>query len=182
MQVDLERLSVLVVDDSMFIRSLLVSSLKLLGIGQVIGREHGGDAIEFLKLVANDPMAAGVQSVDMVFANWEMSPVSGMMLLRWIRRHKDSPDRFIPFVMITAYSDKDRVEEARDMGVSEFANKPFTVNSLADRLMSVIERPRQFVHNHTYFGPDRRRQQLFADFNERRQLTDKSPGVEVIYG
>lgn len=181
-QLDLERLSVLVVDDSMFVRSLLVSSLKLLGVGSVIGREHGGDAIEFIKLVHHDPMAAGVQSIDIIVSNWEMSPVDGMMLLRWIRRHKDSPDRFVPFVMMTAYSDRERVEEARDMGVTEFSNKPFTVNALAERLTSIIERPRQFVHTQTYFGPDRRRQQLFADFDERRKLTDKSPGVEVIYG
>lgn len=179
---DLERLTVMVVEDSLFIRSLIVSSLKLLGVGQVIPKEHGGEAIELLKLISIDPMLAGVQGVDMVFSNWEMRPVDGMMLLRWIRRHKESPDRFVPFVMMTSYSDKERVSQARDMGVTEFVYKPFTVKALAERLSSIIERPRQFVHTRTYFGPDRRRQQLFFDYEERRELTDKSPGVEIIYG
>lgn len=179
---DLERLNVMVVEDSLFLRTLIVSSLKLLGIGQVIPKEHGGEAIEMLKLVKADPMAAGVQNIDMVFTNWEMSPVDGLMLLRWVRRHKESPDRFVPVVMMSAYSDMERVTEARDMGASEFVHKPFTVNALAERLESIIDRPRQFVHTRTYFGPDRRRQQVFADFDDRRQLTDKSPGVEVIYG
>ncbi|MGF1606492.1 MAG: response regulator [Rhodothalassiaceae bacterium] len=179
---DLERLTVMVVEDSMFVRSLIVSSLKLIGVGQVVAKEHGGEAIELMKLIAVDPMLAGVQGIDIIFSNWEMSPVDGMMLLRWIRRHKESPDRFIPFVMMTAYSDRERVTEARDMGVTEFTYKPFTVTALAERLISIIERPRQFVHTRTYFGPDRRRQQLFADFSERRKLTDKSPEVEVIYG
>jgi CheY-like chemotaxis protein len=179
---DLERLTVMVVEDSLFIRSLIVSSLKLLGVGTVIPKEHGGEAIELLKLMSIDPMLAGVQNIDIVFSNWEMRPVDGMMLLRWIRRHKESPDRFVPFVMMTAYSDKERVAKARDMGVTEFVYKPFTVKALAERLSQIIERPRQFVHTRTYFGPDRRRQQLFFDYEERRELTDKSPGVEIIYG
>lgn len=179
---DFERLCVLLVEDSPFIRSLLISSLKILGVGTVVTREHGGEAIEFLQLVNADPMKAGVMSIDIVLSNWEMSPVNGMMLLRWMRRHKESPCRFAPFVMVTAYSDAKRVAEAREMGVTEFLGKPFTIASIADRLMSIIERPRQFVHTKDYFGPDRRRQRARFDGPDRRQLTDQSPEVEVIYG
>ncbi|RMF75823.1 MAG: response regulator, partial [Alphaproteobacteria bacterium] len=83
---DFERLSVLVVDDSLFLRSLLVNSLRILGVGQVHAVEHGGEAIEFLRRVKTEPMKVGVQEVDIVLSNWQMSPVDGMMLLRFIRR------------------------------------------------------------------------------------------------
>ena len=179
---DFERLTVLLVEDSLFIRSLLTNSLKILGVGNVVVKEHGGDAIEFMKQVKEDPMKAGVMSVDMILSNWEMSPVNGMMLLRWIRRHKDSPDRFVPFIMVTAYSEPERITEARDMGVTEMLAKPFTVKAIGERLASIIERPRQFVHNKDYFGPDRRRQAVPVDFDDRRKLTDKSEGVEVVRG
>lgn len=179
---DFERLSVLIVEDSLFIRSLLINSLRILGVGKVYAVDHGGEAITFLKKVKDDPMAAGTQEIDIVISNWQMSPVDGMILLRWIRRHKDSPDRFIPFIMITGFSEPKRVQEARDLGVTEFLAKPFTIQAIGGKLISIIEKQRQFVHTKDYFGPDRRRRNLPIDFEDRRKLTDKSPGVEVVRG
>ncbi|RME67365.1 MAG: response regulator [Alphaproteobacteria bacterium] len=179
---DLERLTVLLVEDSYFIRSLLLNSLKAIGVGKVVPVEDAGAAIEFIQLVKKDPMKAGVMAIDIVLTNWEMSPVDGMMLLRWVRRHKDSPDRFVPIIMITAYTEKKRIEEARDLGVNEMLAKPFTVKALMDKIGLVINRNRQFVHNKDYFGPDRRRQQLAFDGPERRKLTDDSPEVEIVRG
>ncbi len=180
--IDLDRLSVLVVEDSGFIRSLLVNSLKILGVGKVVTRDDGGEAINFLKEVRENPVKAGVMGIDLIMSNWDMSPVDGMMLLRWVRRHKDSPDRFIPFIMITAYSEPQRVQEARDMGTTEFLSKPFAIKTIGDRLTSLIQRNRQFVHTKNYFGPDRRRQQLDFEGGERRSLTDNSEEVEIIRG
>ncbi len=179
---DFERLSVLIVEDSLFIRSLLINSLRILGVGKVNAVDHGGDAIEFMQKVKSDPMSVGTQEVDVVISNWQMSPVDGMILLRWIRRHKDSPDRFIPFIMITGFSEPKRVQEARDLGVTEFLAKPFTIQAIGEKLISIIERQRQFVHTKDYFGPDRRRRNAPIPFEDRRKLTDKSPGVEVIRG
>jgi two-component system, chemotaxis family, chemotaxis protein CheY len=179
---DLNRLTCLVVDDSAFMRSMLMASLNALGVGKLKIAEDGGDAIEFLKLQKLEPMKAGMLAVDMIISNWQMSPVDGMILLRWVRRHADSPNRFVPFVMLSAYSSKAAITEARDAGVTEFITKPFSVAMLAAKIQTVIERPRQFVHTATYFGPDRRRHvEVFFD-DERRELTDKSEGVEVIHG
>jgi len=47
--------------------------------------------------------------------------------------------------------------------------------------MLIIDHPRQFVHNASYFGPDRRRIKKEIE-TERRFLTDKSDGVEVVRG
>ena len=180
---DFDRLKVLLVEDSPFIQSLLINSLKILGVGTVIPKDHGGAAIDFLKLVHDDPMKAGVSNIDIVLTNWDMSPVDGLMLLRWIRRHKDSPDRFVPVVMITAYSEAARVREARELGVTDMLSKPFTISNVGDKMINVIERPRQFVHTKAYFGPDRRRQKRdIGKRPERRKLNDKSECVEVIRG
>ncbi len=179
---DFDRVNVLLAEDSLFIRSLLVNSLKVLGVGNVFAVEHGGEAIHFMQRVKNEPMRVGVQQIDIIMSNWEMSPVDGMMLLRWVRRHKDSPDRFVPFVMVTSYTEPDRVLQAREMGVTEMLAKPFNVKSMGEKLVSIIERPRQFVHTKNFFGPDRRRQKLPFDGVDRRVLNDKSEGVEIIRG
>ncbi len=179
---DFDRVTVLLAEDSQFIRSLLINSLKILGVGRVIPVEDGSQAIEFLKLVKTDPMKAGVQQVDVIISNWDMSPVDGMMFLRWVRRHKESPDRFVPFIMVTGYTEPHRVVQAREMGLTEMLAKPFTISNIGERLSLIIERPRQFVHNNSYFGPDRRRQDLPHKGVEQRVLTDKSEGVEIVRG
>jgi CheY-like chemotaxis protein len=180
--IDLSRVSIVVVEDSQFIRSLIVNSLRVMGVGSIQSLDDGAQAIEFIKLVDRDPMKAGMMGIDMIISDWEMSPVDGMMLLRWIRRHKDSPNRFVPFLMLTGYSEPKRVQEARTMGVNEFMSKPFTVNALADKLFSIINKPRQYVHTGTYFGPDRRRQAIPIEGKDRRILTYDSPEVEVVNG
>jgi len=163
-------------------RSLLSTCLNALGVRQFKMVDHGGSAIDFLKLQKLDPMKAGMSSVDLIISNWQMSPVDGMILLRWVRRHADSPNRFIPFIMLSGYSGTGSVAEARNMGATEFVTKPFAIKTFAQRLQLVIERPRQFVHAGDYFGPDRRRRVEAHSGSERRVLTDKSPGVEVIHG
>lgn len=178
---DFDRLTVLLAEDSQFIRSLLINSLKILGVGKVIAVGDGGEAIKFLQQVKEDPMKVGCQQVDIILSNWDMSPIDGMMFLRWVRRHKDSPDRFVPFAMITGYTEPERVKEARELGVTEVLAKPFSVQQIGDKLISIIEKPRQFVHTKDYFGPDRRRRKAEVSV-ERRVLTDKSEGVEIIRG
>lgn len=177
-----DRLSVLVVEDTSFMSTLLYSAMKALDVGTVKIANQGGDAIDLLKLIKKSPAKAGVMGIDIVISNWQMSPIDGLMLLRWIRRHPDSPDQFMPFVMVSAHSDLRRVKAAREMGVTEFLTKPFSVETLANRLVQVIERPRQFVQTPTYFGPDRRRSKRPLKGKERRVLTDKSPNVEIVYG
>lgn len=181
MRLDLERLSVMVVDDSQFIRTLVINALKAIGVGQVTVAEEGGAAIETLTRIHRDPVRAGIMGIDMIISNWEMAPVNGPMLLRWIRRHKDSPDRFLPFLLLTAYSEAARITEAREMGAHDIMAKPFNIRTLSDKISGVILRNRQFVHTKDFFGPDRRRQALRYTGPERRILTDKSPETEVIY-
>jgi two-component system chemotaxis response regulator CheY len=175
-----DRFSILLAEDNAYLRSLLMQSLKAIGVGNVRVCNDGGEAIDVLRLMAKDPTKAGLMSVDMILSNWQMSPVDGMMLLRWVRRHKESPNRFIPFVMVTGYADREKVAEARDMGVTEMLAKPFSVTGVAGRLLQVVDRPRQFVHNPDYFGPDRRRQKGEGpDGTERRVMQESD--IEIIY-
>ena len=79
---DFDRVNILLAEDSPFIRSLLVNSLKVLGVGNVFAVEHGGDAIHCLQRVKNEPMRVGVQQIDIIISNWDMHPIDGMMFLR----------------------------------------------------------------------------------------------------
>jgi two-component system chemotaxis response regulator CheY len=96
---------------------------------------------------------------DIVFTDFEMEPISGLDLVDMIRTSRKSPNPYVPVIMISSYSDEERVQRARDRGVTEFLAKPFTVDVLMARLQSVIEEPRPFVKTDSYFGPNRRRKQ-----------------------
>jgi CheY-like chemotaxis protein len=177
---DLSRFAVLLAEDNPYVRVLLFQCLKALGVGIVRPCKDGGEAMDVLRALHVDPNRAGVGEFDMIVANWQMAPVDGLGLLRWVRRHQESPARFVPFIMVTGYADRAKVEQARDMGATEVLAKPFSVQTLAERLSQVIDRPRQFVHTFDYFGPDRRRGvQPVSGHGERRTITETE--IEVVY-
>ena len=179
MDYDLGLCTVLVADDNAYMRSLLKSLMHVIGVGTVIAVDDGSEAIETLKKVGQDPLKGGINSIDIILANWQMSPVDGLRLLRWVRRHKESPDKFLPFVMVTGFADMAHVGEARDLGVSEMLGKPYSIQSLTQRLGELIERPRQYVLTPAYFGPDRRRRKSESGLADRRKV--KPEEVEIIY-
>lgn len=69
-----------------------------------------------------------------------MSPVDGMTLLRWQRRHARSPDRIVSFIMLSGHSASHKLSEARDNAATEFLVSPFSMTMLAQKLQTVIER------------------------------------------
>lgn len=172
MSITLERLSILLVEDNLYIRDILESVLRQIGFGWVATARNGQEAIEFLKLAGKtQSQSAGLSNVDMILSDLLMSPINGLLLLRWVRMQKDSINRFLPFLMISGAADKDYVEAARDLGVTEFVAKPFSAQSISERVMKVIDSPRQFVACTNYFGPDRRRKRmpLPADVHKNRR-------------
>lgn len=147
MPYDFSKLSVLVVEDSPPMLEVVVNALKLLGVGQVYQARNGESGFQqFVKI-----------RPDIVLTDWEMEPVDGLELIKWIRRDTMSPKRTTPVIIMTGYAASMRVAEARDKGVTEFLVKPFTANELARRIAYVIDSPRDFVETREFFGPDRRR-------------------------
>lgn len=176
-EVNLDRLSVLVVEDNSFIRLLLADVIRGLGVEHVSTAAGGPEAIDRMELVARDPASAGMSVIDLVVIDVMMPEIDGLMLLRWIRS-VDSPDRFLPSVMISGAPDKEVVNRARDLGATEFLSKPFSGNSVADKLMRTVFSPRQFVLAPGYFGPDRRRGDAEVPVDRRLR---RSEDVHVIH-
>ena len=151
-------LSVLVVEDSAFIRSVLSATLRTIGVGTVHAEPGGAEAIRFLE-GRRAALPPGTAPVDIVISDLVMPEVDGLMLLRWLRYSPKSPDRFLPVLMLSGAADRHYVEQARDLGATDFIAKPFSAGTIASRLMAAIARPRRFVLAKGYFGPDRRRSQ-----------------------
>lgn len=147
MPLRLNKISFLVVEDTLPMRNLLVTILESLGAGKVITADHGGHG--FSQFIRHNP--------DIVITDWLMEPIDGLSLIKNIRTHPSSTNRIVPIILITGYSAVSRVTQARDMGVTEFLVKPFTGTDLAKRIAHIVNKPRDFVETSRYFGPDRRR-------------------------
>ena len=137
----------------------------------------GADAIEALKLERADRGMPG--GPDIIVSDLFMAPINGLLLLRWVRMAKESPNRFVPFVMLSGAADGQYVRESRDLGVSEFLAKPFSGEPVYKRILEVIDHPRQFVITETYCGPDRRRRKQATPGDERRVMDQEN--VTVVY-
>lgn len=147
MPLNFEKLSVLVVEDTVPMLRLMNGVLATLGVRHLLAATNGQTGFDLFRK----------ESPDVVIADWHMTPVDGIELTRMIRRDPLSPNRLAPVILVTGFSAVNRIGMARDVGVTEFLVKPFSANDLAKRLTHVINRPRDFIDASEYFGPDRRR-------------------------
>lgn len=154
----LDKISILVVDDNDFTRRISVRILQCFGAKDVREALDGENAKQ--QILVDKP--------DIVLTDWIMPPHDGIDLTRWVRTGDSSQDRFLPIIMMSAYSDLERVAEARDAGVNEFLVKPMSPKNLMRRVQAVVEKPRSYVRTDGYFGPERRRREMPFVGEDRR--------------
>ena len=142
-----ENIKALIVEDNTHMRALLRALLNSVGIKDVAEASHGGTALTVLR----------ERKSDLVLTDLAMQPMDGLEFTRQVRNSAQSPNPFVPIIMITGHTERYRVEAARDAGVTEFLAKPITAANLFSRIAEIVERPRPFVRCDSYFGPDRRR-------------------------
>ena len=176
---DLERCSVYLVEDNVYIRKVVEGLLHGVKFGRVSSAPDGAEAIEYFKTLHAGGGYGGGPSFDIVVSDLVMAPINGLLFLRWLRTAKESPNRFIPFIMLSGAADASYVNAARDLGVTEFLSKPFSVTSVYKKILEVIDYPRQFVATQSYFGPDRRRKDKNPPSDDRRKM--KSDDVTIVY-
>jgi two-component system sensor histidine kinase/response regulator len=117
----------LVVDDFDSMRKVTVNQLKQLGAVKMVEASNGAEA---LRVMARMP-------ITMVLSDWNMPVMTGLELLLNLR----TSEQFcrIPFLMITAEAERDRVTAAIQGGVSELLVKPYTAARLAERIEKALD-------------------------------------------
>lgn len=154
---ELERLSILVVEDNPHMRVLVRTILHGLGIKNVRDAGSGAEALE--QLWSFQP--------SILIVDWMMSPMDGIKLSKTVRAIEDGPNRFVPILMMTGNTTRLHVELARDAGVDEFLAKPVSAKGLYERILAIVNNARLFVRSENFFGPDRRRQLKFVSADRR---------------
>lgn len=147
MAYDLKNLNIMVVEDDPSMRILLRDMLSAFGVENIVAVSEGTKAFAELRHFA----------ADIIITDWVMEPLDGLEFTNLVRKAPDSPNPFVPIIMLTSQGAFERVRQARDTGVTEFLVKPVTAQSLYNRIANVIQNPRQYIRAEEYFGPDRRR-------------------------
>ncbi|MEZ5839225.1 MAG: response regulator [Hyphomicrobiales bacterium] len=145
--IDLKDLTFLVIDDNNHMLSIIKTMLRGFGAHRI---REAHDAESGLEELNRYP-------IDAVIVDYALETLNGIEFTQLVRSARDSGNRYVPIIMLTAYTERRRVEQARDAGVTEFLKKPVCARDLYERVFEVVMHPRPFVKTATYFGPDRRR-------------------------
>lgn len=121
---------ILVVDDMKTIRMVIKKSLLQLGYEDVTEFDDGD--VAWSALEASIPAQKPFQ---LVISDWTMARMTGLELLKKVRAHKTMGN--LPFLMITAESDIAQVKEAIQAGVSGYITKPFTLDTIKQKIQAV---------------------------------------------
>ncbi len=162
--IDMSALNVLIVDSNQYMLKIVRAMLRGFSISNIREANDGAIALEELN----------THLIDLVIVDYALETLNGVELVELLRGAEDSPNRFVPVIMLSAYTEKWRIETARDAGISEFLRKPLCAKDLYSRIVETIERPRKFIRTNRYFGPDRRRHKM-ANYSgdERRSETQE---------
>lgn len=115
---DLERLRVLLVDDSANARHFIRHVLGNLGIEQFIEAANGAQAVQVL----------ADTTVDLVITDYNMPEMDGLALVEYIRQQ--SWQNSVPILMVTSESDMSRLAAVEQAGVSAICDKPFETQTI----------------------------------------------------
>lgn len=111
---------VLVADDSSTMRKIIIRSLAAVGVPEATEAADGSEALSLFKPGA----------FDLVLTDWNMPGKSGLEVVQGIR----AQDGNVPIIMVTTEAEKGRVLQAIEAGVSDYLVKPFTAETLREKL------------------------------------------------
>jgi DNA-binding response OmpR family regulator len=170
-----ERVRVLILEDNAHMSTILRTILQGFGVRTIVETRDAADAFEIMRSA----------NPDLALVDYMLGDVDGLEFTRLIRTASDSPNKYLPIIMVSGHTDRTRIYEAINAGVNEYLAKPVRPVDLYNRLVSLIERPRRFVKSAGYFGPDRRRRQDPRFSGPWRRATDtqnQDEGDDVDFG
>ncbi len=112
----------LVVDDSATMRRIIKNSLQRIGYNDVIEAENGKTAL------------AQVGEADIIMTAWHMPEMDGLQFVKKVREQNTT----IPILMVTTNAAKEDIVEALKHGVNNYIIKPFTPDTLKEKLERVL--------------------------------------------
>lgn len=123
-----KQMKILVVDDFSTMRRIIRNLLRDLGFENTHEADDGNTALPILRR----------GGFDFLITDWNMPGMDGLSLLEEVR--KDNELRSLPVLMVTAEARREQIVTAAQAGVNGYIVKPFTANTLKEKIDKVFER------------------------------------------
>ncbi|MBN6150064.1 chemotaxis response regulator CheY [Xanthomonas sp. AmX2] len=123
-----KNMRILIVDDFSTMRRIVKNLLGDLGFTNTAEAEDGNSALTALRSAP----------FDFIVTDWNMPGMTGIDLLRNVRA--DDKLKHLPVLMVTAEAKREQIIEAAQAGVNGYIIKPFTAQTLQEKLGKIFER------------------------------------------
>lgn len=123
-----KNIKILIVDDFSTMRRIIRTLLRELGFTAV---SEAGDGITALPLLKDGEF-------DLLITDWNMPGMNGYDLIKAIRSNANTAS--LPVLMITAEAKRENIIEAAQLGVDGYIVKPFTAETLKDKIDKILAR------------------------------------------
>lgn len=120
--------SILIVDDSSPMRSVIKKTLKAAGYGtsEIFEAANGKQALELMK---------GAW-IDLVMTDYNMPVMDGLEFIKAVKTHDMLKD--IPVVVISTQGSEIKIKAFMDAGVAGYITKPFTPEAIKDLIVTIL--------------------------------------------
>ena len=117
----------LIIDDSITMRRIIANILVRLGYPEAVHASNGREALDRL----------ASEQVDVVITDWYMPEMNGLDFVKSLRNTPATSH--IPIVIVTANAASDDIQHALELGVNSYILKPFTVETMRDKISALCE-------------------------------------------
>ncbi|HEB85953.1 MAG TPA: chemotaxis protein CheY [Gammaproteobacteria bacterium] len=123
-----KNIKILIVDDFSTMRRIIKNLLRDLGFTNTEEADDGTTALPMLQ----------TGKFELLVTDWNMPGMQGIDLLRHVRADENIAS--MPVLMVTAEQKKEQIVEAAQAGVNGYIVKPFTAQTLKEKLEKIFER------------------------------------------
>ena len=121
-------MKILIVDDFSTMRRIIKNLLRDLGFTNTHEADDGNTGLPMLKN----------GDFDFLITDWNMPGMTGIDLLKALR--SDEKTKALPVLMVTAEAKRDQIVMAAEAGVNGYVVKPFTAQTLQEKIEKIFER------------------------------------------
>lgn len=120
--------SILIVDDSLPMRSVIKKTLGAAGYGgsEILEAQNGQEALDMMRH----------NWVDVVLTDYNMPVMNGLDFI--LNAKKEDLLRDIPFIVVSTEGNKDRISQFMESGAAGYVTKPFTAESIRDVMVTIL--------------------------------------------
>ena len=120
--------SILIVDDSLPMRSVIKKTLGAAGYGgsEILEAQNGQEALDMMRH----------NWVDVVLTDYNMPVMNGLDFI--LKAKKEDLLRDIPFIVVSTEGNKDRISQFMESGAAGYVTKPFTAESIRDVMVTIL--------------------------------------------